>query len=164
LNSFPNFIAATGLRAIATCLGQLNDIWAASPYAAAPVDRHQWFAGSPDAITPALWEAAIGAAVSECKSPERPPDFAGWTQTADRPLALYRFLAQDGRACALVDRTTDDPFSAGRTGRGTNGRFAWRFLDPFCPGLCQRPGRLGFSGMFAHGRSGPTVVGEGRRQ
>jgi len=99
----PDFIAATGLSAIATCLGQLNDIWTARPQTLAPVKRRQSLAGSPDTMDPALWEAVIGAAITGCEPPELPPDFVDWTQSAELPLALYRFLAQEGRACALVD-------------------------------------------------------------
>jgi hypothetical protein len=32
-----------------------------------------------------------------------PEDFADWAHAAEQALRLYRFLAQEGRACALVD-------------------------------------------------------------
>ena len=146
----PDFIAATGLSAIAACLGQLNDIWAARPSAPAPVERRQSFAGSPATITPDLWEAAIGAAITGCEPPELPPDFTGWTQSAERPLALYRFLAQEGRACALVDtaprtirsllttlgeaQTRDllGAFWIRSAPAYTNAQEAWAFLEYLC--------------------------------
>jgi uncharacterized protein (UPF0276 family) len=99
----PDFIAATGLTAIATLLGQLNDIWASRPRAVAPADRCPSLVMPADAITPAIWENAIGAAVTGCEPPEIPRHFADWTRSAERPLALYRYLAQEGRACALVE-------------------------------------------------------------
>jgi hypothetical protein len=99
----PDFIAATGLSAIATCLGRLNDIWATRPPTGTSIERRQSFAVSTDTITPAMWEAAIGAAINGYELAEMTPELARWTQSAEASLALYRFLAQEGRACALVD-------------------------------------------------------------
>jgi uncharacterized protein (UPF0276 family) len=102
----PDFIAATGLAAIETLLGRLNDVWAARPRTVAPVDRAQpvaWNGGAGETITPAMWESAIGAAVTGLEHEILPADFADWTRSAERPLELYRFLAREGRACALVD-------------------------------------------------------------
>ena len=99
----PDFIPATGLSAIATCLGRLNDIWAARRDVAVPVERPRSFIESLDAITPPVWEAAIGAAITGSEPPGLPPGFVDWTRSAEQSLALYRFLAQEGRACALVD-------------------------------------------------------------
>jgi uncharacterized protein (UPF0276 family) len=99
----PDFIAATGLSAISTCLGQLNDIWAARPSVVAPVGQRRASARFSETITPPLWEDTIGAAITGRAFPGMPEDFADWAHAAEQALRLYRFLAQEGRACALVD-------------------------------------------------------------
>jgi len=52
---------------------------------AAPFERQPSFAGTPDTMTPALWESTIGAAITGCESPDLPPDFVDWAQSAERP-------------------------------------------------------------------------------
>jgi hypothetical protein len=102
----PDFIASTGLTAIETLLGQLNDVWAARSRMVAQADCRPpfaWTGETADTITPAMWENAIGALVTGLERTEVPADLADWTRSAERPLELYRYLAQEGRACSLVD-------------------------------------------------------------
>jgi hypothetical protein len=101
----PEFVASTGLAAIAKMLGRLNDIWATRPVAPqvpAYSRRHQALTEAADPIDPALWETLLGASVTGRTRPDLPPDIAAWMSEAEGPLALYRFLAQEGRASALV--------------------------------------------------------------
>ncbi len=101
----PDFIAATGVAAIGTLLGQLNDIWAARPQAGPPDTGRPRAAGidaAASTISPAIWENAIGATVTGLDGPELPPLFADWADSAEAPLQLYKYLAQEGRACSLV--------------------------------------------------------------
>jgi len=100
----PDCIAAAGLPAIAAMLGRLNDIWAT--YAGAPIppcpSRDIGAIRHASALPPALWETALGAAITGHGYADQPADFADWVASAQKPLALYRFLAQEGRASALV--------------------------------------------------------------
>jgi len=100
----PDCIAATGLAAIADMLVRLNDIWA--KYVAVPVPpckRNESGAlNCFDGLAPALWENALGAAITGKSHPGQPPDFTDWVSSAQKPIDLYRFLASEGRASALV--------------------------------------------------------------
>jgi uncharacterized protein (UPF0276 family) len=169
----PDFITGTGLSAIAGCLGQLNDIWAASRRAVVTPGCRRPFAQSPGSITPALWETAIGAAVTGCTAPALPSDFADWAQTAEQPLALYRFLAQEGRACALVDtaprtirslltvlgeaRTRDllGVFWIRSAPAYTNAQEAWGFLEFLCTVDVAVPG---LAADVAHDKAGLELL------
>jgi len=100
----PDYVAGIGLPAIAKMLGELNDIWqtyigAANRIAAPPSHNTP---ALPNAIQPALWEHALGAAVNGMPAPSLPPELASWIGQADASLALYTFLAQEGRASSLV--------------------------------------------------------------
>jgi len=100
----PDYVAGIGLPAIAKMLGELNDIWktytGAAGRIAAPALRQA--PAMPDEIAPGLWEQALGAAVNAMPAPALPPNLARWISLADAPLALYTFLAQEGRASSLV--------------------------------------------------------------
>jgi len=101
----PEFVAATGLRAIADMLGRLNDIWSTRPasrpgQARGPRAAPRMKAADP--IPPALWESLLGGAVTGRAGPVPPPELAAWMHQAEAPLALYKYLAQEGRASALV--------------------------------------------------------------
>jgi uncharacterized protein (UPF0276 family) len=98
----PEFVASTGLPAIAEMLGRLNDIWSthATSSGGNGAQRHTSFC--PAGIDPALWQHAIGAAVTGFRLPDVPPEFAAWISDSDAALALYRFLAEEGRASSLV--------------------------------------------------------------
>jgi uncharacterized protein (UPF0276 family) len=101
----PEFVAATGLPAIAKMLGQLNDIWAT--HATAACSRHlaEPARPCPPGLDPAIWQHAIGAAVTGVGQPDVPHDFAAWMTGSQPALALYKFLAQEGRASSLVTAT-----------------------------------------------------------
>jgi uncharacterized protein (UPF0276 family) len=100
----PDYVAGTGLPAIAKMLGALNDIWKtyidATDRTAAPPLRQ--VPQMPDAIAPGQWEHALGAAVNGRPAPPLPAALARWIGEADAALALYTFLAQEGRASSLV--------------------------------------------------------------
>jgi uncharacterized protein (UPF0276 family) len=101
----PEFVAATGLPAIAKMLGRLNDIWAmraAAPPVSVTARQQRAPMELTDPIDPALWEALLGAAVTGRTGPKLPPELVAWMSQAEAPLSLYRFLAQEGRASALV--------------------------------------------------------------
>ncbi len=102
----PDFIAATGLSAIGTCLGQLNDIWARRARMDVAGDRRSGIDSADpvvDRVAPSVWEGVVGACVTGLNRPEMPPGLADWLRSAKDSLALYQYLANEGRACALVD-------------------------------------------------------------
>jgi len=101
----PECVERTGLPAIAALLGQLNDIW--SRRTLQPVAPDFGWSGeekrvAANPISPAAWESALGAAVTRQAMPDLPCVFAHWLAGAEAPLALYRFLAEEGRASSLV--------------------------------------------------------------
>jgi len=101
----PGCVASTGLTAISALLGQLNTIWATRGRAAGPLRHRPEFARVPavaDAVTPALWEYVLGAAVTGTAGPDLSPELADWVHSAEASLDLYRYLAQEGRASSLV--------------------------------------------------------------
>jgi uncharacterized protein len=102
----PDCVASTGLSAISAVLSQLNDIWSTRVSKAGPIKPRPKPApvGTVnDGVIPALWEYALGAAVVNIKGPDLPPALAEWMRSVEAALELYRFLAQEGRASALVE-------------------------------------------------------------
>jgi uncharacterized protein (UPF0276 family) len=102
----PGFIASTGLSAIGTLLGRLNDIWSARPAATSEGERRGprvWSGGANGTITPQHWERAIGGAVTTLEGRDATRDLEGWARSAEKSLELYRYLAGEGRASSLVD-------------------------------------------------------------
>jgi uncharacterized protein (UPF0276 family) len=102
----PGCVASTGLTAIRTTLGQLNDIWATRASKVGPIKLRPNPApvdAVNDEVVPALWEYALGAEVVSIKGPDLPPALAEWMRSVEAALELYRFLAQEGRASALVE-------------------------------------------------------------
>jgi uncharacterized protein (UPF0276 family) len=98
----PEFVSTTGLPAIAKMLGQFNDIWATHAAAPSRLSAPQHAPSWPPGMQPALWQHAIGAAVTGFNLPDLPPDFADWMSHSEAALALYKSLAEEGRASSLV--------------------------------------------------------------
>jgi hypothetical protein len=101
----PEFVASTGLMAIGALLGHLNDVWATRGRSAEPQKRHPRsvrISRPLDPVTPAMWENALGATVTGFCEPNLVPELTNWIRFAERPLELYRYLAQEGRASSLV--------------------------------------------------------------
>ena len=100
----PEWVARTGLPAIAGVLEQVNDIWARrrAPPARNPTLSCDDMRFAANLISPAQWETAIGAAVTGHQAPDLPPNLARFVAGAEAPLSLYRYLAQEGRASSLV--------------------------------------------------------------
>jgi len=106
LEIMPEFVAPTGLGALATSLGRINDIWSARAHPAGQALPAPPALVRPDraaSITPAMWERAIGDAVTGLDGAAPPADLTPWLKAADGALALYRYLAGEARASALVD-------------------------------------------------------------
>jgi uncharacterized protein (UPF0276 family) len=98
----PECVAGTGLPAIAKTLGQLNDIWATRKIAPHLRATRPIAPARTTTIEPGLWQHAIGAAITGLHAPDLPPDLAAWMTRSEAALALYKFLAQEGRASSLV--------------------------------------------------------------
>ncbi len=105
LEIMPEFVAPTGLGAIAASLGRINDIWSTRSRMARQADRvsprHARQDG-PASIAPAAWERTIGDAVTGLDGASPPASLVPWLRTADSALALYRYLVGEARASALV--------------------------------------------------------------
>lgn len=102
----PDCVGSTGLTAISATLSQLNDIWSTRVNKAGPIKPRPNLAlvdAGNDEVVPALWEYALGAAVINIKGPDLPPALTEWMRSLEPALELYRFLAQEGRASALVE-------------------------------------------------------------
>jgi uncharacterized protein (UPF0276 family) len=99
----PDCVAPTGLPRIAKMLEHLNRIWQTRAHKAVTVKVCNRPAPACDAVTPPLWEHALGAAVTGTRPPRAPPELEPWFHGAAPALELYRFLAQEARASALVD-------------------------------------------------------------
>ncbi|WP_371734299.1 DUF692 family multinuclear iron-containing protein [Acidisphaera sp. S103] len=99
----PDRVASTGLPAIGKMLERLNRIWETAVRSAAVVTDNPACTRTVDPVTPSLWEHALGAALTGTEPPAYPPELANWFHSAEPALELYRYLAQEGRASALVD-------------------------------------------------------------
>ena len=102
----PDCVASAGLSAISAVLSQLNDIWSTRVIKSDPIKPRPLLVPVGivnDGIIPALWECALGAAVVNIEGPDLPPALAKWMVSMEPALELYRFLAQEGRASALVE-------------------------------------------------------------
>src|ERR1700722_20037837 len=99
----PDYVALTGLAAIGKMLGKLAEIWETRGTASTPRPK---FAGmdrtEETTISPATWEQALGAALTGIEEPDLPPEFAAWLRSVEKPLELYRSIAQENRASSLV--------------------------------------------------------------
>jgi uncharacterized protein len=99
----PDRVAPTGLSAIGKMLEHLNRIWETRARPAVAVEQYPALVPARDLITPALWEHALGAAVTGTEPPAHPPELENWFHSAEPAFDLYRYLAQEGRASALVE-------------------------------------------------------------
>lgn len=99
----PDRVAPTGLPKIARMLEHLNRIWQTRADRVISIKHCNRPAPACDAVTPPLWEHALGAAVTGTQPPQAPPELEPWFHAALPALELYRFLAQEARASALVD-------------------------------------------------------------
>jgi hypothetical protein len=100
----PSCVHGTGLPAIAKLLGELNDIWERRMTpghvdALAP-EVETRVAVNP--ISPADWETALGATITGRSVPKLPENLVRFLESAGAPLSLYKSLAEEGRASALV--------------------------------------------------------------
>lgn len=104
----PDYITTVGLASIGKLLGQLNSVWATRAPSPAPA-RDPAAVARPAApaepFTSAMWESALGAAVTGLTAPALPPGLTAWVGSADRQLGLYRGLAGETRASSLVEST-----------------------------------------------------------
>jgi len=98
----PDHVPQIGLDAIGRMLGQLNDIWATRVRNAGPLPLPPATITT-DTMNPVDWERVLGAAVTGMDTPALPDALAEWARMAARPLSLYKTLAQETRASALVD-------------------------------------------------------------
>jgi uncharacterized protein (UPF0276 family) len=127
-------VSSTGLPAIGKMLEHLNRLWETRAHAVVAVKHNPALVQAGDPVTPALWEHALGAAVTGTEPPLHPPELAAWFHSAEPALELYRYLAQEGRASALVEtapRTIRSLLtSMGEAGtRGVLRQF-WRIATP----------------------------------
>jgi len=99
----PDCVAPTGLPKIAKMLEHFNRIWQTRARHVVTAKHCNRPASTCDAITPPLWEHALGAAVTGTTAPRPPPELETWFHAAAPALELYRFLAHEARASALVD-------------------------------------------------------------
>jgi uncharacterized protein (UPF0276 family) len=102
----PDYIAAVGLAPIGAMLEALNEIWRTNAASGCQtLDRPAPIKAAElaDEVTPAMWEMALGAAVTELTTPDLPAEFAGWVRQAEIPLGLYRTYSRETRASSLVD-------------------------------------------------------------
>jgi uncharacterized protein (UPF0276 family) len=99
----PDRVAPTGLNAIGKMLEHLNRIWETRVHVTAATAQRTALAPAHDSLIPALWEHALGAAVTGIAPPRHGPELANWLHSAEPALDLYRYLAQEGRASALVE-------------------------------------------------------------
>jgi uncharacterized protein len=99
----PDYVALTGLAAIGKMLGQINEIWRTRGAASTP--RPKFIPTNrteKSTITPLEWEQALGVALTGIKGPELPPKLTSWLRSVKEPLELYRGIARENRASALV--------------------------------------------------------------
>jgi hypothetical protein len=91
------------LAAIGKMLGQLNEIWRTRGTASTPCEKltpGHWTEKT--TIVPVQWEQALGAALTGIEGPESSPELAAWLRSIGEPLELYRSIARENRASALV--------------------------------------------------------------
>ncbi len=98
----PDHVPQIGLDAIGKMLSRLNDIWAIRARSTGPVPPRP-AAITTDTMNSVDWERVLGAAVTGMGPPASPDALAEWARMAARPLSLYKTLAQETRASALVD-------------------------------------------------------------
>jgi uncharacterized protein (UPF0276 family) len=99
----PDHVASTGLAAIGKMLEHLNRIWDTRAPGVVAAKQNTSLAPARDPITPSLWEHILGAAVTGTQPPQHPLELAAWFNSAQPALELYKYLAQEGRASALVE-------------------------------------------------------------
>lgn len=108
----PDRVAETGLTAIAKQLGQIKDLWNTR------LDSGRWDV-RPSHIRPTIssqcggdpegWERLLGCAINGLPEPMIDDSTAEWWRSAKPALDLYRMLAGEGRASAVLSgapRTT----------------------------------------------------------